>query len=119
MKNIKIKCILCTNINATKFSIIIKDNKDNILLNTKTNTDGTINFNFEINKVYKIIVMSKQFVVYIKEHMKDTILLYLGNPIPKCNKNISITFKIIDLYYENLPITEGNIYVKRNTNSHN
>lgn len=43
MKNIKIKCILCTNIN-TKFNIIVKDNKDNILLNTKTNIFGWFSY---------------------------------------------------------------------------
>lgn len=115
MKNITIKCI--TNANINSCNIIIKDKEDNILLDKKTNNLEELNFSFYNDTIYKIIIMSQLYIVYINDNIEDKLVFYIGNTKRKCNKIIPITIKITDSYYKDLPIMKGNIYVKRNINS--
>ena len=113
LKNITIKCFINSNINISDYNIIIKDREDNILLNKKTNNLKELKFNFRNNELYKIIIMSQLFVVYINDTIKDKLIFYIGNKIKQCKKIIPITIKITDSYYKDLPIMKGNIICQK------
>lgn len=118
MKRLLINCIICLNKKINKYNIIIKDIDDNILLNRCVNNLDNISFDFKNNTIYKIYIMSQLFIVYINDNIKDKLVFYVGNSIRRCNTFIPITIKITDSYYKDLPIMEGNIYVKRNIDSY-
>lgn len=86
---------------------------NNIVLNKITNNLEELKFNFENNKVYKIFIMGQLFTIYINDYIDDKLFFHIGNRIKQCNKVIPVIVKIMDYYYKDFSIMEGNIICQK------